>query len=135
MPLEESNANQEYYGILTTMNDQSLQAWNAINEAHGFDFLDGDPTHLTPQHLDQVIQLTLAALNKHVIFGYSFGRFAVEYPEYPHTITWQTIDTLRPLPSQLDPQAMASAHQKTVDRMKAANSGPNGTTIDPQALQ
>ena len=71
------------------MNDQSLQAWNAINEAHSFDLLDSDPTHLSPQQLDQVIQLTLAALNKHVVFGYSFGRFAGEYPEHPHTITWK----------------------------------------------
>jgi hypothetical protein len=135
MPLQESNANQEYYAILTAMSDQSLQAWNAINEAHSFDLLDIDPTHLTPQQLDQVIQLTLAALNKHVVFGYSFGRFAVEYPEHPHTITWELIETLRPLPSQLDPQGMAPAHQKTSDRVKAANSGPNGTTIDPQALR
>jgi hypothetical protein len=30
---------------------------------------------------------------------------------------------------------MAAAHQKTIDRMKAANSGPNGTTIDAQALK
>jgi hypothetical protein len=135
MPLEEANSNQEYYGILSSMNDQSLQAWNAINEAHSFDLLDSDPTHLTPQQLDQVIKLTLAALNKHVVFGYSFGRFAGEYPEHPHTITWKMIETLRPLPSQLDPQGMAAAHQKTVDRMKAANSGLNGTTIDPQALK
>jgi hypothetical protein len=135
MPLEEANANQEYYGILTAMNDQSLQAWNAINEAHSFDFLDSDPTHLTPQQLDQVIQLTSSALNKHVVFGYSFGRFAVEYPEHPHTLTWNVIETLRPMPSNLDPQGMAAAHQKTADRLKAANSEPNGTTIDPQALQ
>jgi hypothetical protein len=45
------------------------------------------------------------------------------------------IETLRPLPSQLDPQGMAAAHRKTAERMKAANSGPNGTTIDPQALK
>jgi hypothetical protein len=117
------------------MNDQSLQAWNAINEAHGFDLLDSDPTHLTPQQLDQVIQLTLTALQKHVLFGYSFGRFAAEYPESPHTITWNLIETLRPLPSQLDPQGMTTAHQITTDRMKAANSGPNGNIIDPQALK
>jgi hypothetical protein len=135
MPLEESNANQEYYGILTSMNDQSLQTWNAINEAHSFDLLDTDPTHLTPQQLDQVIQLTLAALNKHVVLGYSFGRFAVEYPEHPHTITWDLIFKLRPMPSDLDPQGMAAAHQRTMARLKAANSGPNGNTIDPQALK
>jgi hypothetical protein len=30
---------------------------------------------------------------------------------------------------------MAAAHQKTAERLKAANSGPNQTTIDPQALK
>jgi hypothetical protein len=30
---------------------------------------------------------------------------------------------------------MAAAHQKTAGRMKAANSGPNGNVIDPQALK
>jgi hypothetical protein len=135
MSLEESNAHQEYYRIMESMSEQSLQAWNAINEAHSFDLLDPDPTHLSPQQLEQVIQLTLAALNKHVVLGYSFGRFAVEYPGRPHTITWDTIETLRPMPSELDPQGMASAHQKTADRMKAANSGSNGTSIAPQALK
>jgi hypothetical protein len=135
MPLEESNANQQYYSQLAVMSEQSLQAWNAINEAHRFDLLDTDPTHLSPEQLEQVIQLTLAALNKHIIFGYSFGLFANNYPSRNHTITWDLIETLRPMPSELDPHGMAAAHQKTVDRLKAANSGPNGATIDPHALK
>jgi hypothetical protein len=135
MPLEESNAYQEYYGIMTAMSQQSLEAWNAINDAHRFDLLDPDPTHPSPQQLDQVIQLTLIALGKHVLFGYSFGRFAAEYPDRPHTVTWDLIFKLRPMSSDLDPQGMAVALQKTMDRLKAANSGPNGTTIDPQALK
>src|ERR1700733_11898447 len=135
MPLEEANSNQEYYSQLAGMNEQSLQAWNAINEDHCFDLIDTDPPPLSPQHLDQVIQLTLAPLNKHIVFGYSFGRFANDYPNLPHTITWDLIETLRPMPSELDPQGMAAAHQKTAERLKAANSGPNGNTIDPQALK
>jgi hypothetical protein len=135
MPLEESNAHQEYYAIMTTMSQQSLETWNAINEAHSFDLLDSDPTHLSPQQLDQAIQLTLTAINRHVVLGYSFGRFANEYPERPHTITWDTIKTLRPMPSELDPQSIAAAHQRTSERLKAANGGPDGTSIDPQALQ
>ncbi len=135
MPLEEADSNQEYYGLMTTMSQQSLDAWNAINDAHRFDLLDSDPTHLSPQQLDQVIQLTLTALGKHIVFGYSFGRFAHEYPERPHTITWNLIDTLRPLPSELDSQGMAAARRRTADRLNAANSGPNENTIDPQALK
>jgi len=97
MPLEEANAHQEYYGLMAVMAQQSLQTWNAINEAHRFDLLDPDPTHLSSQQLDEVIDLTLVALQRHVTFGYAFGRFAYEYPKRPHTITWDLIATLRPL--------------------------------------
>ncbi|MGH8335619.1 MAG: hypothetical protein ACRETL_02065 [Gammaproteobacteria bacterium] len=85
--------------------------------------------------LDEVIQLTLIALQKHVLFGYSFGRFANEFPDRFHTITWDMIQKLRPLTSELDPQGMAGAHQMTTDRLKGANSGANGATIDVRALQ
>ncbi len=105
MPLEEADSNQEYYGLMTTLSQQSLDAWNAT------------------------------ALGKHIVFGYSFGRFAHEYPERPHTITWDLIDTLRPLPSELDPLGMAAARRRTADRLNAANSGPNENTIDPEALK
>jgi hypothetical protein len=135
MPHATADDYQEFYRIMSTMSEQSLQAWNAINDAHRFDLLDPDPTHLTPPQLDEVIQLTLIALQKHVQFGYTFGRFANEFPQRPHTITWDTIEALRPTPSEADPQGMAAAHQKTMQRLKGANSGPNGTSIDPQALQ
>ena len=129
MPLDEANGYEEYYSVLRLMDGQSLQTWNAINEAHGFDLLDPDPTHLPAAQLDQVIQLTLAALEKHVLLGYTFGRFAHTYPARPHTITWDLIDTLRPTSSQIDPHGMAAAHQVTMDRLKAANGGSDGATI------
>ena len=135
MSLDEANGYQEYYGVLRVMDQQSLDAWNAINEAHGFDLLDPDPTHLSPAQLDQVIQLTVAALEKHVLFGYTFGRVANDYPTRPHTITWDLIETLRPTSSMLDPTGMAAAHRLTQQRMNAANGGRDGATITPAALR
>ncbi len=117
------------------MSQQSLEAWNAINDAARFNLLEPDPTHLSPQQLDSVIQLTLTALTKHLLFGYSFGLYANRYPNSPHTITWDVIAKLRPEPSVLDPQGMAAPHQKTMARIKAANSGPDGTSIAPHALK
>ena len=134
MSLEEANKHLEFYGIMTMMAEQSLQTWNAINDAHRFDLLDPDPTHLTGQQLDDVINLTLIALQRHVTLGYSFGRFAAEYPNRPHTITWHLIEKLRPTAVMLDPKGMAAAHETTKARLKAANSGPAGNVIDPQAL-
>jgi len=120
MPLKEANSNQEFYTIMATMAEQSLHDWDAINDAHRFDLVDPDPTHLSPQKLDDVIQLTATALEKHIQFGYSFGRYAQEFPDVPHTITWTSLSQFRPEPINLDPKGMAAAHQRTTDRLKAA---------------
>jgi hypothetical protein len=129
MPLEEANSHTEFYGFMTMMAGQSLQTWNAINEAHRFDLLDPDPTHLSSQQLDEVINLVLIALQRHITFGYSFGLVAHEYPHRPHTITWDLIETLRPTAVGLDPKGMAIPHEMTQARLKEANSGPAGNVI------
>jgi hypothetical protein len=64
MPLDEANRDQLLYNILGGMAHQAGEDWNAINDAHSFDLLDSDPTHISPQRLDQVIQLTEIALAK-----------------------------------------------------------------------
>jgi len=119
MPLEESNHHQGYYDLMKMMAAQSLDAWNAANTAHSFDLVDPDPTHLSPTQLDQVMQLTLYALQKHVMMGYSFGRFAYEFKERPHTITWDYIAKLRPTAEHLDPKGLARASALTKARLDA----------------
>ena len=123
MSLEESNHHQEYYGLMSTMAVQSLDTWNAINAAHGFDLADADPTNLSPAQLDQLTQQTLDALQKHVLMGYSFGRFAHEFPERPHTLTWDFIATLRPTAEALDPKGLERAAALTRARIDAAANG------------
>jgi hypothetical protein len=70
--------------------------------------------------LIEVIQLTETALAKHIQFGNSFGRYAHEFPELPHSITWDVIDKLRPITAALDPAGMTGVHQRTEDRINAA---------------
>ena len=135
MATEEANINQQYYQLMSEIGEQSSQAWDAINAAHRFDFLDADPAHLSTAQLDEVIQLTLIALQKHVTQGYSLGLFAKGFPERPHSITWDTMETLRPLMKKSEAGAMTEAHRITEERLNLANSGPNGTSIDPRALQ
>jgi hypothetical protein len=120
MSLREANRNQAFYRLMTLMSAQSLNDWDAINVAHHFDLSDSDPTHLSPQQLNETIQLTEIALAKHVEFGYSFGRYANEFPELPHTVTWEKIDRLRPSAFDFDPSGMAAAHKLTLDRIKEA---------------
>ena len=125
MSLREANRNQAFYRLMTLMSAQSLNDWDAINDAHHFDLLDSDPTHLSAQQLNETIQLTATALAKHIQFGYSFGRYTNEFPDLPHTVTWDKIDQLRPSAFDTDPAGMAAAHQRTEDRIKAATEEQN----------
>jgi len=118
MSLREANRNQAFYSLMTLISAQSLNDWDAINAAHHFDL--SDTTHLSAQQLNDTIQLTEIALAKHIEFGYSFGRYAHEFPELPHAVTWEKIDRLRPSALDTDPSGMAAAHQRTEDRIKAA---------------
>jgi hypothetical protein len=120
MPLTESNRDVELYNNLTGLAAQSLDTWNAINDAARFDLLDTDPTHLSPLQLDQTIQLTETALARHIEMGYSFGRLAFEFPDMPQYITWKNIASIRPTSQELDPKGLAAAHQLTTDRLHAA---------------
>lgn len=141
MPLEESNDYQEYYGLMSVISQQSLQTWTSINTAHGFDLLDPDPTHLPPAQIDQVMQLTLTALQQHVVMGYSFGRFAHEYPDRPHTLTWDAIESLRPTPETMDPQRHGasecihdSAAQGRQQRARRQHGGSQGTAVNGRRI-
>ncbi|MES2392291.1 MAG: hypothetical protein V4555_11665, partial [Acidobacteriota bacterium] len=117
----ESNRYQEFYAILSGLADQNLGTWNALNDARRYDLLDTDPTHLSPQQLDQTLQLTEVALGKHILQGYSFGRLAHEFPEVPQAITWNNISTFRPDAVSVDPQGLAAANKLTQDRINAAS--------------
>jgi hypothetical protein len=90
MSLKEANRHQEFYELMAFMNSHSLADWDAINTARRFDLLDSDPTHLSSVQLVEVIQLTETALAKHIQLGNSFGRYAHEFPELPHSITLQS---------------------------------------------
>jgi hypothetical protein len=46
MSLREANRNQAFYRLMTLISAQSLNDWDAINDAHHFDLLVYDPTHL-----------------------------------------------------------------------------------------
>jgi hypothetical protein len=120
MSLREANRHGEFYELMALMGSQSLAGWDAINTARRFDLLDSDPTHLAPAQLIEVIQLTETALAKHIELGESFGRYAYEFPELPHSITWDVIDKLRPPAVALDPVGMTGVHQRTEDRINAA---------------
>ena len=119
MPLEEANRHEEFYGLMNVLSEQSLHDWDAINDAHRFDLTDPDPTHLSPERMDEVIRMTEIATEKHVQFGDSFGRYASEFPKMPHTLTWGVIAQLRPSAGDAKPEEMAAVKRRTDDRINA----------------
>jgi hypothetical protein len=116
----EANHHQEFYDLMATLSSQSLADWDAINAARRFDLLDSDPTHLSPAQVAEVIQLVETALAKHFQLGQSFGRYADEFPELPHNITWKVVAKLRSTRATVDPVGLSRLHQRTLDRINAA---------------
>jgi hypothetical protein len=131
MSLREANRHEEFYELMALMSSQSLADWDAINTARRFDLLDSDPTHLSPPQLSEVIQATETALAKHIQLGNSFGRYAHQFPELPHSITWDVIDKSRPTAAAADPAGMTGVHQRTEDRINAAVAEMTGDRRSP----
>ena len=115
MPLNEANQDQAFYQLADEMSLQSLHEWDAVNDQRRFLLVDSDPTHLTDDQLKETVRLTQLALEKHVQFGFSFGRMAEEFPEMPQTLTYKVLRSL--LPASPDPNALAAAHQRTRQRI------------------
>ena len=115
MPLEEANQDQAFYQLAAEMSEQSLHEWDAVNDQRRFLLVDSDPTHLTPDRLEETIRLTQISLEKHVQFGFSFGRLAEEFPDMPQTLTYQVLRSL--LPAAPDQNAQKAAQQRTHQRI------------------
>ena len=116
MPLKEANEDQAFYELAEEMSLQSLHEWDAVNDQRRFLLVDSDPTHLTANQLDETVRLTQLALEKHVQFGFSFGRMAKEFPDMPQTLTYKVLKGL--LPASSDPKALAAAHLRTQQRIE-----------------
>jgi hypothetical protein len=116
MPLNEANEDQSFYQLAEEMSSQSLHEWDAVNDQRRFLLVDSDPTHLTADQLDETVRLTQLSLERHVQFGFSFGRMAEEFPDMPQTLTYKVLKAL--IPASSDPKALAAAHQRTQQRIE-----------------
>ena len=94
--------------------------------------IDPDPSRLTPQQLDSVIELTTVALEKNILEGYSYGRYAHENPDMPQLITWDVIHALRRTGTDLDPMGMAAAHKRSDTRINTTLSNFAGASETPR---
>jgi hypothetical protein len=101
-----------------------MATWNAVNDARRFSLLDPDPTHLSPQQLAETIELTAVAIEKHLQVGFTIALIESRFPDLPASLTYDDVRTYLPSPYQEDPQGMAAAHQRTIDRLEAAGYVP-----------
>jgi hypothetical protein len=115
MPLDEANEDQSFYQLAEEMSLQSLHEWDAVNDQRRFLLLDSDPTHLTADELNETVRLTQLSLEKHVQFGFSFGRMADEFPDMPQTLTYKVVKSL--IPASIDSKGLAAAHLRTQQRI------------------
>jgi hypothetical protein len=130
MPIKEANDDQAFYELAAEMSVQSLHEWDTVNDQGRFLLLDSDPTHLTPNQLDETIRLTQISFEKHVQFGFSFGRMAEEFPDMPQTLTYKVV--IGVLPSASNPGTLAAAHQRTQQRIDAlVNHVLTGSPLQP----
>jgi hypothetical protein len=124
MPLAEANSNLTLYRFLQMLTEQDNAAWNAINDAQRFSILDPDPTHLSLQQLADNVQLTEIAIEKHLQVGLSIALISSLNPDLPASLNYDEIRSYRRSSYQQDPQGMAAAHQRTMDRLKVAGYVP-----------
>jgi hypothetical protein len=118
MPLDEANRYQDFYEGLRIIGQQSLAAWDAVNDAARFNLVDPDPTHLTPAELEEEIRLARIALEKHFEMGYSLARVSRTDVDMPQHVTYARLQKLRPTAYALDPEGMQAAHERLEQTVK-----------------
>jgi len=124
MPVEETNRHAMMYSFLKAMASQSIDAYAAFNNAGRFDVDDGNPTHLSPAKLDQVIELVQDAIQKQITLGYTLGLLHDAFPELGSTLTDDEVDRAHHHPFRESPDEVARPHRLTVDRLAAAGLSP-----------
>jgi hypothetical protein len=120
MPVEETNRHAIMYAFLKEMARQGGEAYAAFNDAGRFDVDDGNPTHLSPAELDQVIQLVQVALQKQITEGYTLALLHSAFPDLGSTLTYDEVNLAHHYPFRESPEEVARAHRLTVDRLAAA---------------
>jgi hypothetical protein len=124
MPPDEANSDQALYQFLQIVSENNTATWSAISDARRFSLLDPDPTHLSPQQLAATIELTEIAIQKHMQVGFPIAMINKQFPDLPAFLTFDEVRTYLHSPYEQDPQGMAVAHQRTMDRLKAAGYVP-----------
>lgn len=131
MPLQESNADQQRYLSLQVLADQGLAEWNAFNDGRRFEFVDPDPTHLSPQQLAEQINLTAVAIEKHLQVGYSIAFIGSNFPDLPTHLSFDQVDSYLVRSPQSDSPAMVAVRRLTTGRLAAAGLNLPGDSPPP----
>jgi hypothetical protein len=117
MSLDEANGFNVRYRFLEMMGVQSLATWDAFNDAGRYSVADGDPTHLSPDELQQTIGRLQFAMEKHIQLGYTLALLNRRFPDLGSTLTYKEVMGHVHQPDKENATAMAAALARTQARL------------------
>jgi len=119
MPQKEAQDDVVFYGELQGVQEKTNLFHQNVNEAHRYDLIDRDPSHLSPAQVDQVIERTQIALGTLADTGTNMLKMYAVWPEFPRLLTAEEVDGLHH-PADLQTQEVLAAAQAITDqRLKA----------------
>jgi hypothetical protein len=120
MPRDEVAETATLYRALQRVDESSLDAWLALNDAQRYTLLDADPSHFSTAAIAEEITLTENALTKHFLNGVTLQNLHAFFPDFPATVTNEELQGIRNVPDQATAELLAPADALTKARLKLA---------------
>jgi hypothetical protein len=123
MHREEVEQYEDTYNQMRKIDDARALAWDAINDASGYELTNNRLSHLSPAQIGEITTLTQIALTKHWLEGVALENTARKFKDFPPSITSDELSQVR------NRKSVAEAMQDpsfalTIARMKAAGYVP-----------
>lgn len=128
MPREEIEESNSLYEFLHRQFDLAYDAATATMQAQAYEFIDPDPTRLTPAQVTDEIRLLQTALVKIWLLGRVMQNLVESFPDFPATVTTAELDQVRNAPDEQTRKLLAPAMSVTLERLKAAGYQPSAST-------
>jgi hypothetical protein len=119
MPRKEAQGDVTFYGELQNVREEMDIFHQNVDEAHRYDLIDRDPSHLSPVQVDQVIERTQIALGSLADTGRDMLKVYSVWPEFPRLLTAEEVDGLHHPADPQTKETLAAAQAITDQRLKA----------------
>ena len=123
LPQEEIERYNDSYMFLRMLTELQNDALHAMQKAERYDFLDVDPSHLTPTEIAVEIELIEEAMTAQYLRGNLLLNLVQAFPDFPATLTWEELRRIRHPQDQPTSELLGPARAITMQRLKAADLG------------